>query len=1405
MKKLLFLVLAQLLGYLVRAQPGTLDPTFSGNGKAFTRFSATPMMEHKTNFAYAMAIQSDGKPVVVGGTTPESGQGAFAVARYNTNGSLDETFGKGGKVASFLSNNDDGAYAVAIQPDGKIVAGGYSRAATAPSHFALVRYLANGSPDPDFGEDGVVISEAVVGLIYGITLQTVGGETKIVAVGEANGKFPIVRYNANGTLDTGFGSAGTGVILTDFPEGHATSDAVAIGPDNKIYVLGSAGGPTVLARITEAGVLDTGFGGGDGYTFPELGDQTIGYSLEFHDNKIYIGGTRDPDFLVARLTVEGNLDTDFSGDGIVTTAVGANQSVSGGYLQVQPDGRLVIGGDITDQDGVYRTAVVRFLSDGTLDATFDGPSLDGNGIVVFDVDESLNTSSYTLKTFNNRIYIAGEINTTRTRAFVVRLAENGNLDTDFSGDGKSSFAWSTTLPQVDYNINYATAMAIQPDGKPVVAGESYVEGGTNFTPFALARFKTDGSLDETFGQGGKVTTFLRNGSNGPTAVAIQPDGKIVVGGYAPGGSGESRFALVRYLANGSPDPDFGQGGVVVSESLPGEIYGLALQQVNGETKIVVAGYGNGKFPVARYNANGTLDTGFGPTGTGIVLTDNGGYATAVMIGPDNKIYVMGSISPQLILARFTANGVLDPDFGGGDGYTLFQVGDNVNGYSMDIHNGKIYVGGTSVRDFLIVRFTSTGDLDLDFSGDGYVTTSVDGGGDGGYLQVLPDGRIVLAGDSYPGSQIRSVVLRYLADGTLDETFDGSSNGNGKVVFDFSGSNDGIVNTLKIFGNRIYLAGEIYTGPDEEFAIAALINTGVGVTQSPTPPSATVCQGGSTSTFIQATGDGLTYKWYKGAASTTSGVEVTGQTSATLVLTDLQTVGTETYYARVIGSDNSEAWSSAFTVQTLAAPTVSFSQGNPTPLTVTQNTPSVVLTLNGCSGGTLSWNGPGGPSSSTSISIGTGTIGTQLYSATCTAGICQQVTSATVVVAAPTATGSYDGFIYGADCSSFRGWAWDRNKPNTVISVDILDGSNVLATIPANEFRQDLKDAGKGNGIHAFRWTIPTELKDGQQHYLSARVSSSSFILKDSPKALICEGGTVPPPANKPPVAPTVTPLTAQQGVNFTTTLPAFTDPEGSTLSYSLVSLPAGLTFTSATRQINGIPTASGIFVLTYSATDGKGATNSVSFNLMVNPAATTPVTGSFEGYLDKVECGTIRGWVWDRNKPNAPLTLEFYTGSTVWGSVVANIYRTDLKDAGKGNGAHAYSFEVPAVLKDNTTRLIRARVSGSTYDLKDSGKPLTCAPPVPTRLSAETGSELAVTLLGNPVSDQLRVEIRGVEGQPLQMQLTDASGRVVRQYAIEAAKPVEQFSFPVSQQPAGLLFLRVSTLEQNRTLKVVKR
>ena len=490
--------------------------------------------------------------------------------------------------------------------------------------------------------------------------------------------------------------------------------------------------------------------------------------------------------------------------------------------------------------------------------------------------------------------------------------------------------------------------------------------------------------------------------------------------------------------------------------------------------------------------------------------------------------------------------------------------------------------------------------------------------------------------------------------------------------------------------------------------------------------------------------------------------------------------------------------------TMSAPIFVLPSGIPYP--ILQNTPSVSLTVLGCTGGTLKWSGPNNTSGTgTTIAVPTSTTGVVVYSATCTVGSCVSPPGMTAQFIAPASvTGNFDGFVYGVDCETFRGWAWNRDKVNAVISVDILDGATVIATLPAGDFRQDLLNAGKGNGKHAFSFPIPSSLKDGRPHLLTARVAGSSFMLKNPPKALTCQGSGEP--INQPPVAPTTSPLSATIGTAFSITLPVFTDPENQSLTYSLSGLPSGLSFTANNRQINGTAATgtAGSYTLTYSASDGTNATPT-SVMLTVVAGSTTPppvVTGNFEGYLSVVNCQEIRGWVWDRNKPNTPMLVEFFSDGRSIGTVEAKNFRQDLKDAQKGNGAHGYVFATPAEVKDNINHQISAKVQNSTYVLKGSPINLTCALSG-GRLSAERAEELQAVLLGNPVSDQVRVEIRGAEGQPLRVQLTDVKGRLLSERQVEKAAAVELQTLPVLHPITGLLFLQIQSGSRSVTLKVL--
>lgn len=587
---------------------------------------------------------------------------------------------------------------------------------------------------------------------------------------------------------------------------------------------------------------------------------------------------------------------------------------------------------------------------------------------------------------------------------------------------------------------------------------------------------------------------------------------------------------------------------------------------------------------------------------------------------------------------------------------------------------------------------------------------------------------------------------------------------------------------------------------------------------------------------------------------------------------------------------------------IAEPTIALSSGISQP--ILQNTASVSLIVSGCEGGSVTWwasNNTRG--SGYTITVPTTVTGTLIYTAVCNVGSCTSLpgTASVVISAAPT-TGNFDGFVYGADCETFRGWAWDRDKVNTVISVTILDGANVIATLPAGDFRQDLLNAGKGNGKHAFSFPIPANLKDGRPHQLTARVAGSNFLLKNPPKALTCQGSggpvnlppvaptTIPgnittstnyfyslnlpafidpengalsyeltglpnglsftpstrlisgmsttggsftltysatdnqgaksqvtiemvlipaPAINQPPVAPATSPLSTTIGTPFSVNLPAFTDPEIQTLTYSLSGLPTGLGFTSSTRLISGTAGSNtvGSYVLTYSASDGTNTTPT-SVTLTVVPGSTTPppvVTGDFDGYLSVVNCQEMRGWVWDRNKPNTPLMVEFFANGSSIGTVEAKNFRQDLKDAQKGNGNHGYTFSTPVSIKDNVTRQISAKVQNSTYTLKGSPVAFKCAPS--GRLSAESEeNRLSVVILGNPSNrDAVEVEIRGAEGQPLRLQLTDTGGRLVSEHQVEKPAEVEHQILPLVNQAPGLLFLRAQSGLRSVTLKVLKQ
>ncbi|XIE80567.1 calcium-binding protein [Streptomyces sp. SBR177] len=351
---------------LARYNPdGSLDPAFGGDGIVTSAFDSGAGQS-----ANGVAVQPDGK-IVVAGTTeiPEEGGGCcfFSVARYNPDGSLDGGFGNGGLVrVDEFGGSADGSD-VALLPDGRIVAAGKGGG----GGFALVRLNPDGSLDPSLGGDGAVVAGFTAtspqdgsGIARRMALQPDGKPVLVGYVGNTAFDIGIARYNTDGSLDTTF--SGDGMVTADFGSTEF-GNAVAVQPDGKIVATGAGGAGVALLRYQADGTPDTGFGtaGRTSVGFPGDGGAANDLALQT-DGRIVVAGIADDpnsaeanDFGVARFTTTGAPDTSFGGDGFVVTGFGDYDEARA--VLVQPDGKVVAAG----YGAGFALALARYEGGGT--------------------------------------------------------------------------------------------------------------------------------------------------------------------------------------------------------------------------------------------------------------------------------------------------------------------------------------------------------------------------------------------------------------------------------------------------------------------------------------------------------------------------------------------------------------------------------------------------------------------------------------------------------------------------------------------------------------------------------------------------------------------------------------------------------------------------------------------------------------------------------------------------------------------------------------------------------------------------------------------------------------------------------------------------------------------------------
>jgi uncharacterized delta-60 repeat protein len=560
---------------------------------------------------YALAVQSDGKILVGGNFIIGDGSPCDYIARLNSNGSQDICIGADAPVRTIV-----------VQPDGKILVGGEFNNLSGVSHHRTGRLTSTGSSDSTFsaGTDGAV--NALAFQLDGKVL--IGGEFN--NLDGISSQSYIGRINPTNSVDTSFRPLVGGPV-----------EALALQADGKILVGGrftslDANVQNYIGRLNSNGTRDTSFQAG------YEPNSTVYVMLVQPDGKILVGGsftrlgTINRNY-IARLNPDGTPDSSFN--------PGASADAGGlvHALAVQPDGKILVGGLFTQLAGSPRNYIGRLYPDGSLDTDLNPGA--GDGAV----------NALALQA-DGKILVGGNFTTLGgvSRSYLGRLNPDGTLDSSFS-------------PAMNGAVY---ALAIQPDGKILVAGDFTTLGIYNRV--RVARLNVNGAVDTGFDPG--------SGANGTVySMALQPDGKILVGGNFTSLNGSPHNYIGRLNSGGVPD-SFNPG-------TNGVVYSLALQS---NDKILVGGNftslnGSPHNYIGRLDQDGTLDS-FNPGAGGVVYS--------LVLQPDGKILVGGSFTT---LGAGGRNSIGRLDSGG----TLDSFNPGVTGivYSLALQpDGAILVGGS---------------------------------------------------------------------------------------------------------------------------------------------------------------------------------------------------------------------------------------------------------------------------------------------------------------------------------------------------------------------------------------------------------------------------------------------------------------------------------------------------------------------------------------------------------------------------------------------------------------------------------------------------------------------------------------------------------------------------------------
>ncbi|WP_298223884.1 T9SS type A sorting domain-containing protein [Flavobacterium sp.] len=648
----------------------------------------------------------------------------FRTDRYNTDGTLDTTFGTDGTVITDFGFGYNYVTAIALQPDGKVIVAGTSY----NNQFAIARYTSSGYLDTTFDGDGKVITSLGSGLKSYTQYVSVQADGKIIVAGLSYPSIPpqefsfsIAKYNPNGSLDTSFDS--DGIVNNTFDDAAGTYinlNTIVEQPDGKFLVTTETGNnfEFVIRRYNASGSDDTSFGNnGKSALFIQDDNKALGIALQ-QDQKIVVAGTSRSlasiedvyEFNVVRYSTNGVPDVSFNNDGIIATKFDSSNDLSTKLL-IQPNDKIItVGVKKTYPFGTAGKELIsisRTHTDGSLDSTFGT-----DGKVVSDLGQDYSKIKNAVLQPDGKILVSCETATfgNPNEYFLIRYNNNGSLDTTFGNNGKTT-------------LGYVTAILPLPNGKIIIASEVYDAQNNLF--LNLKSLNNDGSLDSTF-----ENDLLVNINGTPASIysTLQLDGKIVVVTSIPNQDGKVGFYKMRYHSDGTIDSSYANGLNVFEYSCAAN--GIFLRS---DGKIYVTGKSNGydpinqvyssQFLVACFDANGNLDSNYSADGVATSLMGNVyNIIQSVAMQADGK-FIVALTKPEqnpanptpetynVVVTRFNFEGGHDADFGtnGVIETSFFDGYDEAFDVALQSDNKIVLACTTDTgmnRDFGLMRFTN---------------------------------------------------------------------------------------------------------------------------------------------------------------------------------------------------------------------------------------------------------------------------------------------------------------------------------------------------------------------------------------------------------------------------------------------------------------------------------------------------------------------------------------------------------------------------------------------------------------------------------------------------------------------------------------------------------------------------